>query len=197
MRRLALLPLVLALACRIEHSSSGRPPGPQSDADSLLGVEQDSTLRADVEATLREYYGRLNARDWRALRTSFWPGGTVTSRWLPLGRERVWVQTADEFARSAADGLGKMAVFSKRMIHARIAGYGDLADAWVVYEGRWGETRDSATTTRGVDAFHLYRIGAEWRIVSLTYTTEQAGRPLAPPARRVPATRAARAAPRS
>jgi hypothetical protein len=172
MRRLALLPLVLALACRIEHSSSGRPPGTPSDADSLPGVEQDSTLRADVEATLREYYRRLGARDWRALRASFWPGGTVTTRGIPPGEhaERVWVQTVDEFARRASDGPGKMAVFSERMIGARVAGYGDLADAWVVYEGRSGRTRDSVKTVRGIDAFHLYRNSGEWRIVSLAFT---------------------------
>jgi len=168
MRRFLLVPLVLVLACRIEHSSSGRPPGTSSDADSLLGVEADSTLRADVEATLREYYRSSGARE--------------------------------EFARRAPAGPGRLTVFSARMVHARIVGYGDLADAWVVYEARWGRPRDSVKTTRGIDAFHLYRHGAEWRIVSLASTTEQAGRPIAPPARRpvrrssgaTPAARAAR-----
>ncbi|MFI5208688.1 MAG: nuclear transport factor 2 family protein [Gemmatimonadales bacterium] len=186
MRRLAILPLVLVLACRIEHSSTGRPAGTTSDADSLLGAEQDSSVRADVEAALRTYYQRLSARDWRAVRASFWAGGTITTRWTPPGERqpRVWVQTADEFVRREPEGPGRMAVFSERMVHSHVTGYGDLADAWVIYEGRSGRTRDSLKTTRGIAAFHLYRDGDEWRIVSLAFTAEQPSRPLVAPPRR-------------
>jgi len=192
MRRLVVLLAALPIAaCRIEHAATGRPPGPPTAADSLARVEQDSALRTDVEATLRTYYERLSARDWRAVRRSFWPGGTVTTRGTPPGerRERLWIQTADDFARRGPDGPGKMAVFSERMVHAHITGYGDLADAWVVHEGRWGRKRDSVKTVRGADAFHLYRDDGEWRIVSLTLAPEQPGRRLLPPPRR-PATRA-------
>ena len=198
MRRLAILPLVFVLACRIEHANSGRPAGTPSEADSLLGAEQDSSVRADVEAVLRTYYQRFSARDWRAMRASFWSGGTITTRWTPPGErhERVWVQTADEFAKRAPEGPGRMAVFSERMVHAHVTGYGDLAQAWVIYEGRWGRTREEVKTTRGIDAFHLYREGGEWKIVSLTFITEQASRPLVPAAPR-PARRSSRARPRA
>jgi hypothetical protein len=185
MRRLLLLAALPALACRIETAASGRPPGPLTEVDSLARVEQDSALTADVEATLRAYYARFSARDWHAFRQSFWPGGTIATRWTPPGerRERVWVQSVDDFARRAADGPGKMAVFGERMMHAHVTGYGDMAEAWVVYEGRWGRSRDSVRTVRGVDAFHLYRLDGEWRIVALTFTPEQPARPLTPPSR--------------
>jgi len=192
-RRLVPFLCVALVACEIRHASSGRPPGTTSDADSLIVVEQDSSLRADVEASLRTYYQRFSAKDWRGVRASFWPGGTITTRFTPPGerKERVWVQTVDDFARRAPDGPGRMAVFSERMLQARVSGYGDLADAWVVYEGRWGRTRDSVKTTRGVDAFHLYRHDGEWRIVGLTFITEQPGRALVParPPRRAPSAR--------
>jgi len=179
--------LLVATACRIERAESGRPPGPPTPADSLARVEQDSALLAEVDAALRTYYERFSARDWSAFRTSFWPGAVITTRWQPPGerRERVWVQTVDEFVRRAPDGPGRMSVFDEHMLHAHITGYGDLADAWVVYEGRWGPTRDAVRTHRGVDAFHLYRDGGEWRITSLTFAPELPGRPLTPSPERV------------
>jgi hypothetical protein len=182
MRRLIPVLLVVLAACEVRTAASGRPAGAPSEADSLLGAEQDSSVRADVEAVLRTYYQDFSARDWRAVRASFWPGGTITTRWTPPGERqaRVWVQTADDFVKRAPEGPGRMAVFSERMVHAHVTGYGDIAEAWVIYEGRWGRTREEVKTTRGIDAFHLYKDGGEWRIVSLTFTTEQASRPLVP-----------------
>jgi hypothetical protein len=186
--------LVLA-ACRVETAASGRPPGPPTAADSLARVEADSTLRAGVEGALRLYYARFSARDWRAFHRSFWPGATITTRWTPPGerRERVWSQTVEEFVRRAPEGPGRMAVFSERMLHAHVTAYGDLANAWAVYEGRWGETRDSVRTVRGIDAFTLVRDDGEWRITSLAFTPEQPGRPLEVPRPRRTATRSAAA----
>lgn len=187
--------LVLA-ACRIEKAASGRPPGPPTLVDSLAQVEVDSTLRAGVEASLRLYYARFSARDWRAFRRSFWSGATITTRWTPPGerRSRVWTQSVEEFVRRAPEGPGRMAVFSERMLHAHVTGYGDLANAWVVYEGRWGPTRDSVRTVRGIDAFTLYREGGEWRITAMAFTPEQPGRPLEVPRPRPRRTATGRAA---
>lgn len=201
MRRLIPVILVLLAACRIERAASGRPAGVPSDADSLAAVEQDSILDAEVRVALRTYYERFSARDWRGFRRSFWPGATITTRVTPPGerRERVWVTTAEDFARRGPDGPGRMAVFNERMLHVHITGYGDLASAWVMYEGRWGSRRDSVATVRGIDTFHLYRDGGEWRISGLTFTREVPGRPLVPPRRAsggtTPAGGAAKSAP--
>jgi len=182
MRRLLPLLLVPLTACHIERAESGRPAGVTSGADSLARVEQDSILNAEVLAALRNYYARLSSRDWLAFRRSFWPGAIITTRWTPPGerRQRVWVQAIEDYARRAPDGPGRMAVFNQRMIEGRVSGYGDLASAWVTYEARWGVRRESLETHRGVDAFHLYRDGGEWRITSLTFTGEIPGRPLTP-----------------
>jgi len=183
----AALSIASLVGCRIEKAASGRPAGEPTVADSLARVEQDSALVAGVNAALRLYYARLSDRDWRAFRRSFWPGATVTTRWIPPGerQERVWVQTAEEFARRAPQGPGRMAVFGEAMLHSHVTGYGDLASAWVIYEGRWGERRDSVRTVRGIDAFTLYRDDGQWRIASLVFTPEVPGRPLeAPPPRR-------------
>ena len=112
---ITVLPIVLlVVSCRLEKAPSGRPAGEPTAADSLARVEQDSALQAGVTAALRLYYARLSDRDWRAFRRSFWNGATITTRWTPPGErlERVWVQTADEFARRAPQGPGRMAVFS-------------------------------------------------------------------------------------
>ena len=180
---LALFAPLLVAACRIETAASGRPPGPPTMADSLARVEADSSLRAGVEGALRLYYARFSDRDWRAFRRSFWPGATITTRWTPPGErgQRVWTQTVEEFVRRAPEGPGRMAVFSERMLHAHVTGYGDLASAWVVYEGRWGTSRDSVRTVRGIDAFTVYRDDGVWRITSLAFTPEQPGRTLEVP----------------
>ena len=184
--RLAAALVVLALpACRLQHAESGRPPGPPTVADSLARIEQDSTLDADVLDALRNYYARLSARDWRAVRAAFYAGGTVTTRTTPPGERapRVAVQSADEFVRRETEGTLRVSNFRVRMLHAHVTGYGDVADAWVISETLMGKGRDSAAT-RGIDAFHLYRDRGVWRITDLTWTGELASRPLVLPPRR-------------
>ena len=191
--RIASTLLVLAAlttACRLEHASTGRPPGPPTAADSLARVEQDSSLNAEVLAALRSYYERLSARDWRGVRSAFAAGGIVTTTLTAQGEraDRPVVLSADDFIRRPPEG-SRSTIFSTRLLHAHILGYGDLADAWVIYEGRWGQRRDSLRTERGIGAFQLYRDRGTWRIVSLTLEPEDARRVLVPPVRR-PARRA-------
>ncbi len=181
MRPAPLVALLLVLAaCRIETAASGRPPGPPTTADSVARLEEDSTARVQVDAALRTYYRRFSSRDWRAFRQSFWPGAIITTRWTPPGARapRVEVQALEEFIRRAPEGPGRLAVFSEAPIHLHVRSYGDLADAWVIYRARFGMTRDSVSVFYGVDAFQLLRHDGQWRIVSLAFTQEVAGRPL-------------------
>ena len=184
-RLVAALVLLPVGACRLQHAESGRPPGPPTVADSLARIEQDSTLNTDVLAALRNYYARLSAKDWRAIRAAFYPGGTVTTRMTPAGERtpRIAVQSADDFVRRVSEGAARAGNYSVRMLHAHVTGYGDVADAWVISETRMGKGRDSAVT-RGIDAFHLYRDRGLWRITDLTWTGELASRPLVLPPRR-------------
>lgn len=192
MRRLLLLAVLPMLACRIEHAASGRPPGPPTEVDSLAQIEQDSSLVAGVQATLRLHYDRYAARDWRGFRRTFWPGATIGLRGTPPGErgERVWLQTVDDFARHQGEGPIRPPPIGERVLHMHVSGYGDVADAWVVAERHAVSRRDSLRMVRGIDAFHLVREGTEWRIVSLTFTPEDPAHPLVLPARR-PVRRAA------
>ncbi len=184
-RGLAAAACLSVLACRLEQAPSGRLPGPPTVADSLARVEQDSSLTADVQAVLRAFFDRASARDWRAIRGAFWPGATVAAPWTPPGEraERRAIQSVDEYVRRTAEGPGRMNVYGERMLHSHVTGYGDVADAWVLYEVRAGRSRDSVKVTRGVNAFHLVRDGSGWRIVSLAVTAELASRPLMIPPR--------------
>ena len=183
MRTAPLVALLCVAACSIERAPSGRPPGPPTAADSLARLEADSAAYQQVTAALRVYYQRFSARTWSAFRESFWPGATITTRWRRPGERgpRVVVTPLDEFIRQAPNGPDRLAVFSESMVHAQVRSYGDLADAWVVYRARFGERRDSVRVFHGVDAFHLMRHDGQWRIVGLTFTAEQPGRPLVPP----------------
>lgn len=177
-----LLFLCVAAGCRIEKASSGRPPGQPNEADSLAAVEQDSASRVQVEAALLTYYDRLQRGDWGAWRGSFWPGAVITTRATPPGesRQRIWVQNVDEFVRRSPETTHRPPVFIGRILHLDVKSYGDLADAWVVFERRTGATRDSLAASRSLDAFHLYRHGGEWRIAGLAFARELPGRSLAP-----------------
>ncbi len=181
MRTAPLVGVALVLAaCRIETAASGRPPGPPTPADSLARLEEDPAARVEVEAALRTYYRRFSSRDWRGFSQSFWPGAVISTRWTPPGAPapRVEMQSLEEFIRRAREQPGRPAVFSEAPVHLHVRSYGDLADAWVIYRARLGRTRDSVAVYYGVDAFQLLRHDGDWRILSLAFTQEVAGRPL-------------------
>lgn len=177
-----LVALLVLAACRIERAASGRPPGTRTAVDSLNLVERDSATREEVRLALHGYYDRFSRRDWRAYAAMFWDQATITTRWTRPGEraERVVVQTIDEFVRAAPAGPGRLAVFSEQPVSMDIHGYGDLAQAWVVYRARFGTTSDSVAVHHGVDAFHLMKHDGAWRITGLTFINESPDRPLVP-----------------
>lgn len=180
------LPAVLLLAavsCSLERAESGRPPGPPTPADSLARIEEDSTAQSQVLNALRLYYERRSARDWRALRGSFWPGATLAAVQTPRlrGRGRLEIVALDEFLRRAGEDLDRLAVFSESMVHHHVQTYGDVASAWVVRVARLGLAPDSVVAIYGLDVFTLLRNDGEWRITSVGRAGERPGRPLVRP----------------
>lgn len=173
--------LCLLAACSIETAPSGRPPGPPTAADSLARLEEDSAAHVQVMAALRQYYQRYSARNWRAVRSSFWPGATVAFRQAPPGERsvRVVVSSLDDFIRR--QGTEAPAVFGAAPVHWHVQSYGDLADAWVIARARSGSTRERVDTTLGVNVFHLVRHDGQWRIAGLALAGELPGRPLVTP----------------
>ena len=177
-RVLTVLALALALsACRLERAPSGRPGG--------YVPEPDSAASAEVYAAIRGYYAALTSRDWRLLGASFWPRATITTvRATPDDTvPRVRTLTIEEFVAGA--GKAEAGVFADEALRANIVTYGALADAWVTYHARVGATAQTAANRYGIDAFHLMKLGGQWRIAGLAFQNEVPGDPIAPgPARR-------------
>lgn len=154
------LALVLAGACTFEYA----PPSGRSDR----GVPNlDTTL---VLTELRAYYRDFSARDWPAFSDHFWDGATITTVWQPTGEDslRVWTTTVPEFVAAAPTGPGSREIFEESMLDAHITVSGELAQAWVTYEARFGD-RGAVQEWRGVDAFTLLRHGGRWRIAALAF----------------------------
>ena len=178
-RTLTALALVLILSgCRLERAPSGRPGGG-------YGPEPDSTASAEVYTAIRGYYAALTSRDWGLLGNHFWPRATITTvRVAPNDTLlRVRTLTIEEFIAGA--GKAQIEVFADEALRANIVTYGALADAWVTYHARVGATAQTVVSRYGIDAFHLMKLGGQWRIVSLAFQNEVPGAPIAPgPARR-------------
>jgi len=175
MLAVALAGALSAGACRIERAPSGRPGAAAAAADSAASAE--------VYAALRLYYARLTARDWRVLAQSFWPRATITTIMREAGApaDSVSVYPIEEFvALAIKHGIPDCpASFSDEIARANVVTYGPLADAWVTYRAHCGVTHDSVTIHYGMDAFHLMKLGGEWRVAGLTFTMETPDQPLA------------------
>jgi hypothetical protein len=178
-RSLTVLTLALAVvSCRLERAPSGRPGGGYVP-------ESDSVASAEVYAAIRGYYAALTSRDWRLLGGRFWPRATITTARSSPGDSAPSVQTLtiEEFVAGA--GQLRAEVLGDEALRANIVTYGALADAWVTHHARVGATSQAAVSRYGIDAFHLIKLGGEWRIASLASQPEVPGEPIAPgPARR-------------
>ncbi len=157
---------VVAGACTIES----RPPTRTALGGTTEALEAART-DAEVRAVLLRYYADLNARDWRAFRTHFWPHGTMATVWQPPGAPRTTVEAipVDTFIARAPQGPDSKPIFEERMTGVVVRSQGNLAQAWATYTARFGDPGNVATW-EGIDAFTLLRHEGVWRIVSLSYT---------------------------
>ena len=155
--------LLSAAACSVEVA----PPA------SRTPTAADTTL---ILTELRGYYRALSARDWEAFASHFWPGAGLTTVWQPAGEaaRRVVTTSVPEFVAQAPLGPGSRSVFEETLLDARIRTVGDLAQAWVRYQARFGDPGD-ISEWEGVDAFTLLRHAGRWRIVALAYVATNGG----------------------
>lgn len=153
-------------ACTLEYA----PPGERL---SQATPDADTSL---VIAELYSYYRDFSARDWPLFAEHFWPGATIAAAWQPPGEDvpRVTVTTVSQFVAAAPEGPGSREIFEERMLGARIRLTGGLAQAWVHYQARFGNTGD-VREWEGVDAFTLMQHDGQWRIVSLAFQSEGPG----------------------
>jgi len=157
---------MLAGACTIEYA----PPDARGGRTAR---DADTTL---VLAELRAYYRDFSNRDWVLFAGHFWDGATITTIWQPpeAGAPGVWYTTVPEFVAAAPHGPDSKAIFEETMLDARIRVTGNLAQAWVRYRVRFGDT-GAIEEWEGIDAITLMRHQDQWRIVSLAFASDGEG----------------------
>lgn len=162
-----LLPfLLLALGCTVVRIE------PASERELQARREQEALVRA----ALQSYYADFSARDWSRFTDNFWPGATITTIWQPPGEPiaRVDAQTVPEFVARAPLGPDSKPIFEERMTSADVRIHGNLAQAWVRYTARFGDSA-AVREWQGIDAITLLRHEGRWRISSLAFTSVEPG----------------------
>ncbi|MEX0692573.1 MAG: nuclear transport factor 2 family protein [Gemmatimonadales bacterium] len=145
----------------------------QIDDRSASQVNDDSVGEDVVRATIERYYDAFSRLDSAAFLALFWPGADVTTAWQAPGADSVaiMIMPVEQFVAQWAEGPGSQPIFEERMEQAAIRLRGDLAQAWVRYTARFGDSTH-ADEWSGIDAFTLMRVGAAWRIVELAFAAE-------------------------
>ena len=158
--------ILLAASC----AAPGEVPGERftwGAASSIAPGEAHGVL-----TMLETYYADMSARDWSAYEEHFHPGAVLATSWPhePGAPPSVQVTTLDDFLARTGEGPDAASIFGEWMTDAEVRVVGDLADAWVRYDARFGEP-DELMEWSGVDNFSLLRQDGRWRIVSLSYVS--------------------------
>jgi hypothetical protein len=122
-------------------------------------------------AVVRELFDAMRAGDSTRARKLFHPSMThmVTSDRGQDGQLRVNSAPVDAFMKAV--GMPRTEVFDERIANPRVQVEGGLATVWVDY----GFFRGAQFSHCGVDAVHLVRDAAGWRIAALADTRRQSG----------------------
>jgi len=130
----------------------------------------DTPEGAVVENKLKEYYADMSNRDWKKYRQHFWDGATIATTWQQPGDSvaAVDVTTIDDFINQTPQGPDSQPVFEEKMKNSRIHVEGNIAEAWVEYDAKFGK-RDSLAEWTGTDVFTFLRHNGQWKIVSLVF----------------------------
>ncbi len=150
-RRLLLL-VVLTAGLIVPARAQPDPPASpsQSPADA-------------VRATLDALFDGMRAGDSAAVRGLFAPDARIQA--LEAGDSlAVDTRSADGFA--GAVGTPRDVVWDERIWDVRVRVDGPMADAWMSYVFYLGAERSHC----GINAMHLVRRNAAWKILRITYT---------------------------
>jgi hypothetical protein len=158
----ACLATVPAAGCRIEDRT---PTGSRRDEDAVVEL-------------IARYARGLSERDWSAVRSLFWRGGSYSGPLVPrsIGHAVPIDSALAQMARSV-DGIAQDG-FDVRVLRTDFRQDGDIAAAWVTTRrltpvGASGE----AAERDWVEHLVLRRIGGSWRIVSVLGATAPRGGP--------------------
>lgn len=151
MRLLILLGLLLAAA----------PLAAQDAEREVLGV-------------VKQLFDGMRGRDTAKMRAQLHPDARMASPSLRNGTVSVTVESPDRWLASVAGATAGM--LDERITSAMVKVDGALASVWASYTFYLGEKLSHC----GVDAFHLVRLPAGWRIIDLADTRRRENCPTGP-----------------
>jgi len=163
MPRLFTLLLVLAFfSCTTENKND--------NSTSSIDIPEGAV----IEKQLKSYYADMSKRDWNKYRSYFWNNATITTAWKQPGDSivEVDVTTIDDFIKETPQGPDSQPVFEETMKDSRIYVQGNMAEAWVEYDAKFGK-QDSLSRWSGTDLFTFLRSNGEWKIVSLVFESKE------------------------
>lgn len=127
----------------------------------------------NIEETLLSYYQIMSERDWPSYKRFFSEEATLTTIWPTedSNTPQIHTNTITEFLAQTGEGPDSQPIFEEKMTKAEINIRGNLAQAWVNYEAKFG-SKDSLLEWTGIDLFSFIKHNEEWKIVSLVFESE-------------------------
>jgi glutathionylspermidine synthase len=115
----------------------------------------------------------MSQRDWNAYKAFFADKAILTTIWQePNDLEpKVLTNSITEFLAQTENGPDSQPIFGERPIKINITREGNLANAWVYYEAKFG-TEDNLLQWKGYDLFSLLKFNGKWHIISITYLSD-------------------------
>jgi hypothetical protein len=167
MKRTVIVASICALL--ISCSSSAR-----TDLATEPSTNEELEVRATVIALYNVLSGPAGRRDWNRFAALFAPGGVIVT--APVADGKQTTMTPKEFETAAMPRLNETGSF-EWPVAIHIQRYGDIAQAWSVYEERRA-SNDAKRAGRGLSAFQLVRIGDEWKVQSVLMQLEDPAHPI-------------------
>lgn len=128
----------------------------------------------EVLGVVRQLFDGMRARDTAKMRAQLHPDARLASPSIRNGTVSVTVESPDRWLASVAGSTaGKL---DERITSATVKVDGALASVWASYTFYLGEKLSHC----GVDALHLVRLPAGWRIVDLADTRRRENCPIGP-----------------
>ena len=147
--------------------------GPDVVAPAAQG--DDFEIRATVVAAYNVISGPAGRRDWKRFTALFAPGGIIVA--APVGVDaKEAVLTPEQYEALWTPRLNETGLF-QWPVATRVVRYGDVAQAWSVYEERRA-SNDPKPVARGVKSFQFVRIGESWKVQSIVTQVEDPSHPI-------------------
>ena len=141
------------------------------DSNETISVESSNS---ELEIFITDYYSIMSKRDWNAYKAFFSDKAILTTIWQePNDLEpKLLTNSISEFLAQTKDGPDSQPIFEESPIKIEITRKNNLANVWVYYEAKFG-TEDNLIEWKGYDLFSLLRFKDNWKIISITYLSDE------------------------